>query len=496
MQGLWCRACGADPTHGGAWLPHAAGAPASTREDPDWQARLAYLEREGPAKKQGPAAALARAIAVVPGPARTLACLTAAYAAGARERTLPAWLSAAATGDPAAAPACAASQASVRERLEQDLVSPQAALRADALALAAPALGVSPVRVVLDALPRLPPSQDAPLGRLLADWGRAANTAVGRELLTQARPEDKPAVDRVLAVFAAQRDLHRRLLGAPTPESRKEALSALAPLAPLSAAELVVGLDDASAELRRLAATALARGEGRTLAEAAQARLGGALEASPTERLRWARALGPSGGEACPRFARATFRDRAEPDSVRALALEVLGTCPPADVADDLEAGFAEASVVVRAGAVNAAAGLVRQPRAMALAWEALQTEEPQVLEAAIPAMAAQALHRAVPRLFELTRHPAAPVRAAAVETLARLDPVRGEQAALRLLPDDEDAPVRAAAARALGLVGGPRSAPPLARAAQGDPDARVKFVAAESLRRLGLHVPSGSPHP
>jgi hypothetical protein len=491
-----CQACITDLHNGGGWVPRVKEIPPAAALDPDWQVRWALARREGLERGLSPIRVLALRVSTATDTELSMSCLTAAYAAGLSDLGLAEILDTARTQGPAVAERCTAIAATLRQRAAEDLASPESALRADALRLAARGLEVSAVRLVLDALPHVSTTIADALARQLVALAREQDRALGRDLLSAAGPQDKPAVDLLLAVFSELRDTQRPLLAAPALAARKEAVRSLAPLAPLSESELRVAFDDASPLIRKLAASAIAKGEGRSLAEAVHVRIEGSVEAAPQERLKWLQILGGDGDASCTQLTRGLWRDATQADTIRAEALTALAGCAKAEAWPELEEAFAQRNVLYQSAAVRGAAQMPRDPRSAAMLLKAVDSEDAPTLEAALPVLGVLGLRSVAPRVLALVRHPSQSVRRAALGALPFLDPAGAEEVARAALGSDVEPSVRAAAAQVLGDVGTARSASALNRAAREDPDSRVKFVAGDSLRKLGFHVPSRSPNP
>ncbi len=491
-----CQACIFSPDVPTAWLGALSPVPASLLLDQDWRVRFAAIHLEARRKKVADERVLATWIAQATGPERQAACLTAAYAAGAANRTLDEELAPALAGEPSAKNACTAARAAVLARVAQELATQEPALRKDALALLPKALGTSAARLVLDAMQGLPPERDTALALDLSATVWARGEPVGHALLTAATAADTAGMNRLLAVYAQVRDAQRPLLDAPTVNARKEAVRALAPLAPLSVSELLVAFADPSPEVRRLAGKALAAGEGRTLEEAVAARLDGRVATTTVEQLKWLALLGPQEKASCTTHAQRLWRDRGQPDSVRAEALATLAGCAGSAAMEEIELAAKAGSRALQLGAVRAAAQVPRDGRAASVLVAGLHSDDEAVLLASLDGVAAQGSQAALEPLEPLCGHPSAPVRRRALEVLGGLDHARAEPLAAARLSTDPDSEVRATAAEVLGQVGSPRIASVLAKAAQNDSDARVKFIAGNSLRKLGFPVPTGASRP
>ena len=86
-------------------------------------------------------------------------------------------------------------------------------------------------------------------------------------------PADEIAMNRLLSVFSQRIDALRPLLASPEHAVRRDAVAQLAHLAPMSDPQLESLLSDADPAVRIAAARAVAAGEGKSIREAARARL-------------------------------------------------------------------------------------------------------------------------------------------------------------------------------------------------------------------------------
>ena len=122
------------------------------------------------------------------------------------------------------------------------------------------------------------------------------------------------------------------------------------------------------------------------------------------------------------------------------------------------------------------------------LVGEGLRDVEPEVLAAAIAAVAAQHLTSKTNEVIGLLDHGAVEVRLAAARALIVMGDSRSVSVLGRALQKDPAEGVREACARGLGELGGPDAPGPLTHAAEKDVSSRVKYVASESLRKLGFN--------
>ncbi|MCA2981568.1 MAG: HEAT repeat domain-containing protein [Myxococcaceae bacterium] len=482
LRASLCARCGLDQDP--AWyLLQLREVPAAAFTDEDWEVRWGAVRADARARGLQPERRLAQWVEQSRGDERTSACLTALLAAGTRDTRRDALLAA----EPKALAACKGVEAAVIAECTRELRQADVARALQALQGAAAGRGVGSARVVLDAMTAQPSEADEGLARLMVANAERGGPPVGLALLREATAADAPRVDRLLAIFAATRDRNRPLLSSTEKEARRQAVVALAPLAPLSLSELTTALDDEQASIRLAAARAIARGEGRTLTEAAAARLSGRTKASAAEKRRWLVLLSDVDDPVCAQLTRGTWRDATQPDAVRADALVSLAGCAGRQALTDLSAAAAAGNVTLEAGAMRAVLLLPREPGVAPLVEAALASSADEVLAGAIVAIAAHRLSPLAPRVEPLTGHRAASVRAAALDALFTLDPRKYQPLVVTALGQDEEAPVRVTAAKLLASAGGPLAVSALARASRRDPDDRVKVAAVEGLRRLGV---------
>jgi hypothetical protein len=352
---------------------------------------------------------------------------------------------------------------------------------------AAAGRGVGSARVVLDALTRRPKEADEVLARLLVSNAERGGPPVGLSLLRDATAADAPQVDRLLAVYAAMRDQNRPLLASTEKEARRQAVAQLAPLAPLSLSELSLALGDAQASIRMAAARAIARGEGRSVTEAAEARLSGQTKATAAEKRRWLTLLADVDDPACATLTRRTWRDETQPDAVRAEALVSLAGCARRQAMVDLTAAMTTGNVTLQSGVMRAVLLLPREPGVLPLVEGALASTADEVLAGAATAVGAHRLTTLAARVDPLTAHQSGLVRAEALRALSSLEPRASQPRLISALGQDPDVQVRVAAAGLLSEAGGPLAVSALAKASRQDPDGRVKMAAVDALRRLGV---------
>lgn len=477
-----CLKCGLDQEPMG-WLFKAAEVPQGAFADDDWLVRWSAVRAEAKKKQLTPEKRLGQLIEAGDDETKRRWCVTALFAAGARTSTRDALLE----KEPKALAACKAIDGPVYGAAAAELLSPDANRAVEALQCVAAGRGTGPARVVLDLLIVKPTDVDEVLATVLLRHAERGGPPVGLALLRDAKEQDAAQMNRLLAVYSVLRDKNRPLLSSSEKDARRQAITALAPLAPLSNAELLVGLDDQQASIRMSSARAIARGEGRSVTEAAEARLSGATKASPAEKRRWLTLLADVDDPACGSLTRRTWRDETQPDAVRAEALVSLAGCARRASLPDLTDAAAVPNVTLQAGVMRAVLLLPREPGVVPLVEAALGSTADEVLAGAAQAIGAHRLTTLASRLTPLLEHQGPGVRAEALRAVAALDARKAQPLVISKLGQDPDAGVRVAAAEVLGEVGGPLVVSALARASKTDGDDRVKMAATASLRRLGV---------
>jgi hypothetical protein len=487
-----CTACLLHPDEPAAWLEGLAAPPPGTLDDPEWSVRWGGLRLAARGTRTSAEQRLAGWAARSTGPERELACLTALQVAGARGLRLGELLSAARTGEPSAAPACAALEPRLVAALELALFASDPAERREAVRAVSRGLGASPAQVLLRAMATRPEHVDALLADDLMALAEDGDPPAGRALVSAAEPGNAAQVNRLLAVYGRRRDALRAELDAGSAVDRRAAARRLATLAPLSAPELSSCLADPDVAVRLIGARGLAAGEGRTLAEAAEARATSATGAGLEQALAWLELLAATSDRGCAGVALRAWGRAGAAARLRAAALSAAASCdwPRAEAA--VMAAAASPALGERAAAAWAATRAPTTEATAALALACLRAEDPQLLAPGLAGAARHRLRAQVGRVAALARHPDAAVRAEALKALSVLDPGQARLKAPTSLARDADAGVRRAAAEALAALGGAQAIAALTRASRADPDAAVKFVAGESLRRLG----AGSPLP
>lgn len=491
-QASACAPCLLHPDDPAAWLDRMKEAPKGTRDDPEWTVRWAALRHESRGTAKNAQQRLAVWVARSTGAERELACVTAVLVAGALDQRAGDFLAAAKTGEPSAAGACAVLEPKVIEAIEPALFSIDPVERRETVRGLSKGLGLKPAQVLLHAMKTRPVAFDELVADELAGLAERGDEPAGRALLSVATPADAAVVNRLLAVYSKRRDELRGKLSAPSLEERRAAVHRLAALAPLSAPELVPALEDSSGSVRLAAAKGLAAGEGRTLAEAAEARLSGDEPTRLEQQLAWLSLLADASAPGCGDVALRAWERMDAPARLRETALAVAAGCDWASSDAAVASAAASANPAERAAAAWAAAKGPTTPKTIALTLGALASDDEASLRAGLAGAARHRQKAQAARAASLASHASPLVRAEALKTLAVLDPGQARLKAMRALEHDADAAVRTAAAETLSLVGGPQALGALDRAAKNDPDPAVKFVAADSLRRLG----AGSPMP
>ncbi len=477
-----CVKCGLDAEPMG-WLFRLSAVPDAAFTDDDWLVRWSAIKADAKSKHLTVEQRLGQVIDSASDERRVATCLTALMAAGARSSTRDALLA----SEPKARSACQAIDGSVYKQGTLDLFVADRNRAHEALQCLSAGRGTGPARVVLDALGPRAVETDEALAELLVLHAERGGPPVGLALLRDATERDAGQVDRLLKFYSLLRDKNRPLLASTEKDARRQAVGALAPIAPLSASELQLALNDSQASIRMAAARAIARGEGRSVTEAAEARLSGASPANAAEKRRWLTLLADVDDPKCPALTRRTWEDETQPDVVRAEALVSLAGCARRAAVPDLARAAAAKNVTLQAGVMRAVLLLPREPGVVPLVEEALTSNADEVLAGAAQAIAAHRLTPLAPRLAPLLEHRGGRVRAEALRAVSVIDPRKAQPLVISKLGQDPNVEVRLTAAGLLGEVGGPLAVSALAQASKTDSDTRVKMAATESLRRLGV---------
>jgi hypothetical protein len=481
LRATACGACLTTPDDGAAWLSRLPAPPPHLLEDADWQVRWAALLTEARKTKGTAAHQLALWLKTAQGEEVRRACLTAVHAAGALKSSLAALLAA----DPPAVQACAARARELTEALQVDLYAEDAPTRREALTHLARAFERAPARVVLDAMPGHPPAFDELLLDTLASWSVEADVSPAASLMAAAAPADVPTMNRVLAVYARRRDAARPLLQSPEEMVRRQGLTQLTELAPLSEAELLQALADPVPGLRLAAARGLARGERRSLAAMAEGRLSGEKPATPAQQLVLLGLVGDRHEADCAPVVLATFRDQTRSAELRRRALAVAASCSWTEASSEVESALNGPGEVERSAAIAALGFAPKSEQLTERLSRALDSPEPTSRIAACQAIAQQRWRGGTARLTTVAADADPEVRSEALRSLVALDAPGIEAKLGTALEKDSSAVVRAAAAGLLARFSSPRSVSALSQASRNDTDPNVKLVAAQSLRKL-----------
>lgn len=475
-----CGLCGAQEDPMG-WLLKLSPVPRRAFLDDDWLVRWTAVRADALATSTSSERRLAAWVEASVDDERRLACLTRLLASGTLSGD------ALLSKEPRAAALCQGIADAVWQAGLLELLAVDRRLALEALQLLSKARAVGPARVVLDLMASRTPEFDEQLAELLVSFAEHGGTPVGLTLLRDAREPDAPLVDRLLAVYSRLRDRKRSMLSSSDKDARLQGVLALAPLAPLSASELLIGLSDEHASIRMASARAIARGEGRTLTEAAEVRLSGAVPVPAMERRRWLTLLADVDDPRCVTLTTGVWRDGTQPDAVRADALVSLAGCGRRAALSELVAASKDSNAALQAGVMRAVLLLPREPQVAPLVEKALTSSTDEVLAGAAAAIGAHRLTPLRGKLTPLTNHPAAIVRVECLQALWMLDARATLPLALDRLSADSDPTVRGRAALLLPELGGPQAVAALARASKRDTDSHVKMAALEGLRRLGI---------
>jgi len=419
------------------------------------------------------------------------ACLTAARVAGSLRLSTAELLAHAGADGPRAAARVWEHRGEIKRTLEVELYAQNAEVRREALFHLSAFLGRPSGRIILDAMASRPLGSDEIAAGLLEEDCARSGTTIEKALIRNAKPEDQPLVNRLLAVYARRLDTLRDKLRSNEVNERKEAIEALRRLAPISTAELKTALEDSNTGVQMTAARALAAAEGRSLPEHVKAISAGwsanGGSAAEDVQVRWVQLLGRSQEKGCAPVLGGIAQAAHLGGPVRAAAFEAISTCSEKDALKLLSSALKDESPELRAAAVRALGSLPRQRGAEDAAGEALKDSSSEVVASALAVVASQGQGRRTAEVAGLLTHRSPDVRMAAVRALSRLP--KGEAFAKevsRRLREDESPGVRGAAVQTLAAMGGPEAMSALTAATQ-DPDGRVQYLAKDSLRRLGF---------
>lgn len=490
-----CGACLTSPDQGAAWLSRLPSLPPKLLEDQDWEVRWAALLIEGrkatqraPNEKGTAAHQLGLWIGRAQGEELQRACLTAVHAAGAIKTSLSALL----TAEGRAGPVCLAKEPELRKALWVELYSEDAVIRREALTHLSRAFEQPPARVVLDALPSHPAAFDELMLEALASLSLEQNASPMASLMAAAGPGDVDTMNRVLAVYARQRDAAKADLSSTEVPVRRQALSKLASLAPLSEPELLGALSDPLPAHRLAAARGLARGESRSLAAMTEKRLSGERPATREQQLALLELVGDTHEADCAASVLATWRDPARPPELRARALKIAASCDWAATSAEVETALRAPGLLERSAAVAVLGFAPQSEQVTERLLRATDAAEPALRKAACQAIGQRRWRGGISRMTALAADADAEVRAEALKSLVALDAPNLDGRLATVLEKDPAPPVRGLAAELLTRFPGPRALAALSQASRNDTDANVKLVAAQSLRKLS----SGSPSP
>jgi HEAT repeat protein len=415
------------------------------------------------------------------------ACLTGVHAAGSLKTSLSALLS----GEGKAAQRCLSKEPELKKVLWVELYSEDGAIRREALTHLARAFERPAARVVLDALPTHPPAFDELILESLASFALEENVSPAASLMAAAGPGDVEAMNRVLGVFARQRDAAKPDLSSSELPVRRQALSKLAGLAPLSEPELLGALSDPVPAHRLAAARGLARGESRSLAAMMEARLSGAKPATQEQQLVLLALVGDAHEADCAPIVLRSWRDAARAPELRSRALVVAASCSWAEASADVEAALQAPGLLERSSAVLALGFAPKSEQLNERLLRASSAQEAGVRKAACQSIAQQRWRGGIAGLTLLLKDAEPEVRAEAMRTLVALDAPSVDKSLIAALEKDPSPVARSAAADLLGRFLGARVIAVLSQASRNDTDPNVKLVAAQSLRKLQAGSPS-----
>jgi len=480
-----CTACLTHPEDPAAWLVRAPTPRERLLADADWQVRWAGVEQEAVSSHKELSKVLAGWLASLRDAELVRGCVTAVLGAGKTKQTFAGLLG-------PQAGLCQKVKGEVAQALDTQLYDERAGVRLETLRYRAKALGLPPARVVLDAVPGHPPSFDGLLLDTLSEFASEEPTTAPAQLLAAAKEADVLVMNRLLAVFSARADAARLSMEKATdPLDRKDAMLRLVGLAPLSEADLLSGIVDGDANVRRVAVRGLARGGGGSIVAATRAFLTNQKPATLAQKRALLLFMGDASEEGCATTALELWRTSTLEAELHALALPVSASCEWSVAQPEVERIFREHANPTDVAAAVACLGYAPLvPQTMERLEFALGHVEPEVRARACDAVARHRWRKAIPRVAALARDADARVRASGLVSLAALDAPSLDQLLSHALDADGDVSVRATAARLLGEFSGPRSLSALTRAARNDADPNVKLVAAESLRKLRAGPP------
>ena len=478
---------GAWTTELGRMRPFPGDAVRSSLQDPDWMVRFGAVRARALAQGARDTVTLANWVAFSRGPERNLAVLTAARVAASRHLPPQELLGSAGAQGERAAERVKSQLSYIRHELEAQVYSPDPSVSGEALLHLSALEEVTPQRAIFLAMQHRPPDSDITAATVMRRLARSQNQLVGNYLLGPARKEDRPLVQRLLAVYNKDLEPARLALTDPDPAKRRSAVEAMVPYFPLSRDDLEEAVLDPDDAVQLAAARALSRGEGQSLLALARAKLALRNPDAEEVQIAWLNVVAEAAEPGCATLLSGTGENREQRESVRSAAYENLPRCADPESVTRLHGGLQDAAAPIRASAVKALGRLLRSPAADGALDAAMEDRDPQVLLAALDSALVQGSSAHVRAINNLLLHGNAEVRRAAALALGRLGSqaqVKGLVGRLRM---DEVPTVRVAAAQSLGDLGGPMAVTTLGAAATRDPDPTVRDAAGQSLRKLGF---------
>lgn len=415
----------------------------------------------------------------------TQACATLAHVAGQTRLSPKGLLSRAGTVGVSAVAICDRQRRAVVAALELELYDGRPTRQREALEHLAWLKGEPAIGVLIEAMRWRPSETDPIAAGVLISRAEAGGPPVGREILSAGVPLDPSTVNRLLTVLARLVDEARAKLSRERVGETLEAIAALSNLGPLGASALEPLVTWADPSIRAAAARALARGEGRSVVQAARAR---ALSRRTLEEARgWLEVAAAPSEEGCVELLQDLAKSEAVGLALRAAALGALGRCAGGHGFTAVRPYLRSAHAPLRVAALEALVFMPREREGTVAATRALEDPEPGVVVAALALLADRGAREHVGLVGAKLEHADSRVRAAACAALGRLGATSAVAAlGQRLVMAGEQAEVRMAAVRALTALGGPGAVAALARVAN-DSHGAVAAEARAGLRRLGF---------
>jgi HEAT repeat protein len=329
LRAAVCGRC--TPQDRGAWVvalgeqtPYPQAIVQAALLDPDWSVRWGALRAMARAKGFSEARQLAAHVMEAPSGDQVKACTTAARIASSQKRGLNELLEPAGAYGRSSAAICAQRREGVRKELQEGLWAADPVLRQESIDQLAQQFGLAPGQVLVSSLKGRSVEDVQRVAELLVQLAAAGGPPVGAALLKGTSPADKPAIDKLLEIYAGQVDGLRTQLAEPDATRRRVAIARLSDLAPLGAQELEGALADADPQNRLEAARGLARGEGKPVhALAAEA-----VTKSPRPlTVRWLEAAGRAGEPGCAPALLKVAQTGKQHVEVRVAAFTALGQC-------------------------------------------------------------------------------------------------------------------------------------------------------------------------